>query len=36
MIMKNNITSTIRGGIPEKDVEGHLFTTKKYLVFVEE
>jgi gag-polypeptide of LTR copia-type len=36
MIMKDIITSAIRGGIPEKDVESNFFTAKEYLVSVEE
>jgi hypothetical protein len=36
MIMKNTITSTIRGGISENDAESNPFTTKEYLVSVEE
>jgi gag-polypeptide of LTR copia-type len=36
MIMKNTITSAIRGCISEKDAESNTFTAKEYLVFVEE
>jgi gag-polypeptide of LTR copia-type len=36
MIMKDTITSAIRGGIPEKDAECNFFIAKQYLVSVEE
>jgi hypothetical protein len=36
IIMKNSITSAIRGDISEKDAEGNLFTAKEYLVYVDE
>jgi hypothetical protein len=36
LIMKNTITSAIRGGIPENDAESNLFTAKEYLFSVEE
>jgi hypothetical protein len=36
MIMKNTITSAIRGGILEKDAESNYFTAKEYLISVEE
>jgi hypothetical protein len=35
VIMKSIITYVIRGGIPEKDEESNIFTSKQYLVSVE-
>ncbi|KAJ4780279.1 hypothetical protein LUZ62_064536 [Rhynchospora pubera] len=36
MIMKSTISLAIRGGIPEKNVAGELFTAKEFLTSVEE
>ena len=36
MIMKNTITSAIRGGIHEKNDANNIFTAKQYLASVEE